>query len=240
MVDSLSAAGARASQSVSHAFGDLVGRLPSRHAGNPASILPDFFYWDGASTSRMGELKTLANTPSTYGRPVLWAGSSTPCAFRELKLQGEYEAKAAKLDNLLEGKLANAPRTAPGEFTRRLQSLGPVFGVVFGAYGEGSPNAHKLLDFAASLAAKTHWAEMGAKNEADARASTRECLYRLWGFAAVRARATAHCAYFQHAFNKFPASDLSAHHRFAARSAYEAHYYESATNGLHAHPSPPL
>ena len=30
---------------------------------------------------------------------------------------------------------------------------------------------------------------------------------------------------------------VSAHVRSAARSAYEAHYYESATNGLHAHSS---
>ena len=76
---------------------------------------------------------------------------------------------------------------------------------------------------------------MGARNEADARASTRECLYRSWGIAAVRARATAHSAYFRLAFNKYADSDLTAHIRTAARSAYEAHYYESATNGLHAH-----
>ena len=162
IVDSLAAAGARASQSVSHAFGDLVARLPSHHRGNSDSIIPDFSFFDGASMHRIGELKTLANTPSRYRQRQFWAGRSTPCSFRESKLQGEYEAKAAKLDNLLEGRAASAPRTTPGVFTRRLQSLGPVFGVVFGAYGVGSPNVHKLLDFAASLAAKTHWAEMGA------------------------------------------------------------------------------
>ena len=136
----------------------------------------------------MGELKTLANTPSTYQRAPLWRPGSTPTLVRESVLQREYAARAAILDNLLEGKPPNAPRNTPGEFTRRLQSLGPVFGVVWGAYAEGSPNVHKLLDFAASLAAKTHWAEMGARNEADARASMRECLFRLWGIAAVRAR----------------------------------------------------
>ena len=80
---------------------------------------------------------------------------------------------------------------------------------------------------------------MGARNEADARASTCECLYRLWGIAAVRARATAHCAYFRHAFNKYPdLSAFSARNRTFARATYEAHYYEAATNGLHAHATP--
>ena len=78
---------------------------------------------------------------------------------------------------------------------------------------------------------------MGARNEADARASTRECLYRSWGIAAVRARVTAHSAYFRLAYNKYSNADLSAHIRTAARSAFENHYYESATNGLHAHGS---
>jgi hypothetical protein len=238
IVDSLTTAGAKATQSASHAFGDLVGRLPSGR-GNPTSIIPDWFHWDGSSTCRMGELKTLANTPYTYRRALHWREGMTPTRFRESELQREYAAKAAILDNLLEGKPPNSPRTTPGEFTRRLQSLGPVFGVVWGAYAEGSPNVHKLLDFAASLAAKTQWAEMGARNEADARASTRECLFRLWGIAAVRARATAHCAYFRYAFNKYPdLSPSSSRNHTSARATYEAHYYEAATGGLHAHATP--
>ena len=47
------------------------------------------------------------------------------------------------------------------------------------------------------------------------------------------------CAYFRSAFDKYPDhSDLSARIRTSARATYEAHYYEAATNGLHAHATP--
>ena len=48
--------------------------------------------------------------------------------------------------------------------------LGPVRPLVFGQYGEASPDVHSVISLAADEAARGGWAGMGARTESEARA----------------------------------------------------------------------
>jgi len=70
-----------------------------------------------------------------------------------------------------------------------LQGYGTVRGLVFGAWGEASPDIEKLLTWLAGLGASRHWRTMGCLEEAKARGILAWSLRRRWGLTAVRENA---------------------------------------------------
>ena len=65
----------------------------------------------------------------------------------------------------------------------------------------------------------------------------RKHLYQVWGIAAVRARAVAHCSYFNIAFNPDKNADSATRTRTRARAAREC-FYNASVNAGHSHHFP--
>ena len=82
-------------------------------------------------------------------------------AEREHTIQREYERHATALD-------ARFGR-ADGAVASRLAALGPIRGLVFGAYGEVSEDVAILISEAADCLARHFWRADGARTEAEAR-----------------------------------------------------------------------
>ena len=78
-----------------------------------------------------------------YSRPaVMQTGASkSPVEARADSLQGEYVRHAKTADHMLNG----VPADTSGPFCARLAAYGPLRGLVFGYYGEGSGDLHRLI-----------------------------------------------------------------------------------------------
>ena len=95
----------------------------------------------GQLTYQLAELKCIGATGTNYPR-------SGPCARRKkgverraARLSGEYRRPLEKLDSKYHG-------TQPGQagpLVRRLESYGPLLGLVVGSFQEGSKDLHFLL-----------------------------------------------------------------------------------------------
>ena len=135
--------------------------------------------WSGPEQPTLLELKTLHYGISTYG------GSAQRCgavARRAQALPAEYAAKARRLDAQFNG---TEPEEV-GPVQLQLQSFGQLRGLVFGAWGEASPDVELLLSFAASTGAQRHWQRMGSTDEAAACGALAWLLRRRWGMTALR------------------------------------------------------
>ena len=97
----------------------------------------------------------------------------------------EYANKARRLDQQYCG---TQPGVA-GPVERQLQSFGQLRGLVFGAWGEASPDVEMLLSLAASTGAQRHWRSMGSSDDDTARGVLAWMLRRRWGMAALRENA---------------------------------------------------
>ena len=97
----------------------------------------------------------------------------------DARLHGGASAAAARA-----GRAAPPPSTAVAD---RLRVLGPVRPLVFGQYGEASPDVHAVIAAAAAVAARDGWARMGARTEAEARGFFAHIYRRRVGVGAVRA-----------------------------------------------------
>ena len=73
--------------------------------------------------------------------------------------------------------------------TRKLLSYGTVRGLVFGAWGEASPEVHHLLSLLARQGARAKWRSMGCPDEASAVGCLAWLLRRRWGMTALREHA---------------------------------------------------
>ena len=68
----------------------------------------------------------------------------------------------------------------------RLSAVGPIQGLVFGAFGEISEEARTLLCYAADATAARTWVADGATSEEHAAALLKNRLYRRWGIKTAR------------------------------------------------------
>ena len=128
------------------------------------------------------ELKTLHFGTSTY--PL----SATRCEAVRVRagaIGGEYAAKARTVD----GRYCGTPQGEVGPVRRQLLSYGTVRGLVFGAWGEASSDAHKLLHLPAKKGAQVRWRQMGSPDEASAVGCLAWLLRRRWGMTALRENA---------------------------------------------------
>jgi hypothetical protein len=220
-----------ASYLFAHCAGPRRAEMLRSTERNNNCIIPDMTFVGPARVRRIAEFKTVSLCPTRYHSTMIARGRS-PVDCRADALQGEYGAHAIKLD----GKW-NSVHDGTGPFVARLKDFGPVIGVVFGNFGEGSKGAAHLLDFAAQAIANSSWMDMGARDSDDALASSRLRLYRQWGIRAARARACALQQAIAVALQRGTSSAPSAARRSRAFHDQSNHYAASTTGGLHHHNS---
>ena len=100
-------------------------------------------------------------------------------AERAHQVSGEYLRAARQAD-----RQYSAPDTSP--ILDRLRSFGQTRGLVFGAYGEASPDVHALLTVAADGLAARQWGDMGARTQEEARSFIISSLRRRLGLVICR------------------------------------------------------
>ena len=147
--------------------------------------MPDFLcYADFGGPGRpelptLLELKTLHFGSSTYGHG--------PCRCdavdrRARALQGEYANKAREVDR----RYCDTLEGDTGPVTTHLRSFGDVKGLVFGAWGETSPDVERLLALLARRGAALHWRALDCQDENAAKGILAWMLRRRWGLTALR------------------------------------------------------
>ena len=123
----------------------------------------------------------------THYNPVRFRNATTNDAVRvrQAKVNAEYRTKARKIDN----RFNNHADNRPGPVSLRLASYGRVRGLVCGAFGEGSPDLHKLCDKIAECAAATRYQDLGATNTNVAKSRASNFVYRTLGIEMMRGTA---------------------------------------------------
>ena len=156
-------------------------------------LVPDFKVAQADGLEVLMELKLVAG-PTYYSHGG--AGRCYAAARRARAIPGEYMAKARALD----AQFCDVPRDsdAPGPVARKLLSYGRIHSLVFGAYGEGSKDAHGLVAQLATSRASRDWARLGCRDQKEAAATLARYLYRSWGIAAARAQACLRLAGLSH------------------------------------------
>ena len=160
-------------------------RLDREPARKRQGIVPDFVMyanWDGPERPCLLELKTLHFGASTYRDD---ARRCEAVARRARALPNEYAAKARAADR----NFCATPDGEEGPVIRKLQSFDPVRGLVFGAWGEASPDTERLLTMLARKGASHHWRQMQCQDELAAIGSLAWLLRRRWGMTALRENA---------------------------------------------------
>ena len=164
------------------------GRFQGLSVRKRQGLVPDMLctvQWDGHGPARrlLFELKTLHWGTSTY--PWEATGRCTAVGNRAAQLPAEYGNKARQVDELYCG----TARGDVGPVTARLRAFDPVKGLVFGAWGETSPDVGRLLSALATSGAQRHFRRMGAATPAEAHGALGWLLRRRWSMTAVRENA---------------------------------------------------
>ena len=89
-------------------------------------------------------------------------------------------SKLRSIDRSILGRSPNGP------LELRLSAVGPIRGLVFGAFGEISEEARTLLCYAADATAARTWVADGATSQEHAAALLKNRLYRRWGIKTAR------------------------------------------------------
>ena len=111
-------------------------------------------------------------------------GQCGAVADRARIVQTDYERHAERLDGVTEVRQFNGGRI---DVVRvRLQQLGPIRSLVWGAYAEASDDVHQLADVVAGEMARREWRVRGARSEAEARSYYVARLRRSWGIMVAR------------------------------------------------------
>jgi len=155
--------------------------LPARKR---QGLVPDFRITQPSGDEALMELKLIAG-PTWYHHGDV---SRCPAVARRARaIPGEYADKAKALD----AQFCGVPRGADsiGPVLHKLLSYGRMRCLVFGAYGEGSADAHELVAQLAACRGARDWARLGCRSPSDAVALLARHLYRSWGLAVVRAQA---------------------------------------------------
>ena len=132
------------------------------------------------------DVKTIFGGNGIYQCPRAREEQSGAVAERAHQVSGEYLRAARQAD-----RQYSAPGTSP--ILDRLRSFGQTRGLVFGAYGEASPDVHALLTVAADGLAARQWRDMGARTQEEARSFIVSSLRRRLGLVASAACRTSAC-----------------------------------------------
>ncbi len=153
--------------------------------------------------TRQGLVPDLGITPHDGGPMELWelkcinqsktyfsnVGGSrcAGVAHRAASVHQEYVRKAKNVDRDYNNVDVSGGNLGPTG--QRLAEYGQVRAIVFGPRGEGSSDAHSLVDLIANKAANRRWRPMGAKSFVVARDAYKSWAYRSIGITAIRANA---------------------------------------------------
>ena len=214
---------------ITEAYGLFSARIPqagrSSLSREPVrkrqGLVPDFMLRadiDGPERPLLLELKTLHHGTSTY---PFTAQRCEAVARRARALPAEYASKATRVDR----QYCGTPEGEIGPVARRLQSFEAVRGLVFGAWGECSPDVEKLLSWLAGVGAVRHWRGMGCRDETGARGILAWYLRRRWALTAMREHARLKLGRLQFVGRGAGRAALrrsDAHAAWSARSAAQA------------------
>lgn len=90
-------------------------------------------------------------------------------ARRARALPAEYAAKARRIAQ----GLCSTGRGSVGPVEAHLRTYDPVPGLVFGAWGEASPDVDRLIARFAARGAETHWRDMRAETSSKSSGASR-------------------------------------------------------------------
>ena len=125
------------------------------------------------------DFKTIYAGGCVYREPRARDDQSGAVALRAHRVHPDYRAKAGGLDN----QFYAAPLTPVLD---RLNQYGKVRALVFGNYGEASPDVHHCITAAARQRAEQTWRRYGARSEDEAYGFWLQRFRRDIGMAAVR------------------------------------------------------
>ena len=89
----------------------------------------------------------------------------------------------------MDQRFCHTPVGTVGPVEAKLRTYDPVRGIVFGAWGEASPLAERLLSACAQAGAARHWLEMRSRSPREAVGALAWLLRRRWGLTALRENA---------------------------------------------------
>ena len=166
------------------------GEVAARYMGLPS---PACVQWQGAGPERLllFEVKTLHYGPSTY------PASAQRChavARRAAALPADYANKASRVDRDYCG---TQPGTT-GPVSARLRTFDPVRGLVFGSWGEASPDVHQLVTALSVAGKRRHYSHIGAESPSDACGGLAWLVKRRLAMTAVRGNARLMLARLEH------------------------------------------
>lgn len=174
-------------------YGLFAARIPqegrSRANAQPTrkrqGLVPDLMITvpvEGPERAILFEIKTLHFGNSTYPPSTERCGA---VARRARALPAEYAAKAREIDRKFCGTLP----ADVGPVEQHLRSFDPVRGLVFGAWGEASPDVEKLLTALAHIGATRHWRGMRCRDAGAAVGVLAWMLRRRWALTVLRENA---------------------------------------------------
>ena len=172
------------------------GRFDALPARKRQGLVPDLMMtmqWQGAGPERplLFEVKTLHYGPSTY------PASAQRChavARRAAALPADYANKASRVDR---DYCSTQPGTT-GPVSARLRTFDPVRGLVFGSWGEASPDVHQLVTALSVAGKRRHYSHIGAESPSDACGGLAWLVKRRLAMTAVRGNARLMLARLEH------------------------------------------
>ena len=142
-------------------------------------MVPDFYFQDGSS---LADVKTLTCCKTRYP-PARFRNSlrHDGVRIRQAQVHAEYRSKARKVDREYNAHMG----TAQGPVAARLATYGRIKGLCCGAFGEGSPDLHKLcVKLVDSGAAANE--DLGAQSTQRARIRASRYIYKTLGIEMMR------------------------------------------------------
>ena len=137
-------------------------------------------------SGQLADIKTMSCCKTHYS-PTRFrdALANDAARVRQGKVHAEYRTKARNIDTRFNNHVDNRP----GPVSLKLASYGRVRGLICGAFGEGSPDLHKLCDKIAECAAATKYQDLGATNINAAKSRASNFVYRAVGIEMMRGTA---------------------------------------------------
>ena len=146
-------------------------------------LIPDMFF---PGSNQLADIKCMSCCKSHYPPARFRNATSHDAArVRQGKVHSQYHAKAKKIDS----RFNNHSGNSPGPVSLKLSSFGRVRGLVCGAFGEGSPDLHRLCDKIAETAASTKYQDLVALTIKDAKSRASNYVYRAVGIEMMRGTA---------------------------------------------------
>ena len=151
---------------------------------------------------------------------------------RARRVVSEYERHARKID-------AHCAGTAPndvGPVLRRLREVG-ITGIAFGAFGEASDDAHRLLKVIAVAGAEARWADAMASSAFAYRSTLIAQMKRLWGCFLARENARLKIARLEHVSGANNRTHAARGPSRAQRARDDANFFLFHQHGARSSPS---